>query len=183
MRETVLNLEQLLRDVTGSMGRAWVASTKVKSNSCTCWNLFYQVSGYMQLPSSNHHLLSLTYATLWKFGKIQYCDNFFVQFESGLELWREILVKIEIEFRLIASLWMVLHQQAISLKANIERGICQCTRSLAIRSGLVCLTQKLFRLFALLILSQMFRSVMQISPALSAMEAGSFSLVGWHRDS
>lgn len=73
---------------------------------------------------------------------------------------------------------MVLHQQAISLKANIEAGICQCTRSLAIRSALVCLTQKLFRLFALLILSQMFRSVMKIPPALSTMEAGSFSLVG-----
>lgn len=127
MRETVLNLKQLLRDVTGFVGACVGGVRKSEKKSLHVSDSFptgcrLHQPRMQRAPSSNHHLLSLTYATLWKFGKIQYCDNFFVHFKSGFELRRGILVKIEIEFRLMASLWMVLHQQAISLKANIERG-------------------------------------------------------------
>lgn len=152
--------------------------------TCQIFLYKYKITPLHHLPLSNPHLLSLTYGTLWKFEKIQYCDNFFVHFKSGFELRREALVKIEIEFRLMASLWMVLHQQAISLKANID-GIWHCTQSVAIRSALVCLAQKLFRLFALLILSQMFRSLMQTSPASQSIgeivgDGSEYSLVEWH---
>lgn len=88
MRETVLNLKQLLRDVTGFMGPTRVMSTaasdgwkyhrELKENLCT-WQIYFPSYIIFRCPTMHPypiHLLSLTYGTLWKFEKFNIAITF-----------------------------------------------------------------------------------------------------------